>query len=416
MSHDYDDDGCSNETAMPSGFLKLDEIEGGQINWLWAERLPVGHVTVLAGEAGSGKSMLAAEIAARVSSGTGGADAAGAKAGSVVVAHSNRHENSVLKRRLIAAGADPSKVVVFNRDIVDRNAEGWQDMTPARVLLCALEGTLLQIRDASLVVVDHLLGWLGQARLKPEELAGLFEKLAEMAARYRVGLVVLWRLEKGGRAAQTRALEALSAAAPVVWLLANDFYDPQARLAVCAQNRLGRQSENLAFRVEADRVLWQTALRWVSAEDVLAWRTADRHERRQAGQWLLDLLSQGPIEAQRLWEEARQCGLAERTIRRAAAELDLHPTKDGKSGVWLWGVRSPGEALLAVPAPRRRPSWPRQTWQPCPRLAVLRLAVLRIRRWCGWICGLTRRRTWQPCRRLAVLRIPRWRSKNCWPT
>ncbi|HEX7376279.1 MAG TPA: hypothetical protein VF278_04170, partial [Pirellulales bacterium] len=71
--------------------------------------------------------------------------------------------------------------------------------------------------------------------------------LAEMAARYGVAVAVLWRLEKGGRAAQTRALDALSASAPVVWLLANDPYRRQGRLAICTQNRLGPPPENMAF-------------------------------------------------------------------------------------------------------------------------------------------------------------------------
>ena len=69
--------------------------------------------------------------------------------------------------------------------------------------------------------------------------------------------------------------------------------------------------------------------------------TADRHERRQAGEWLRDVLARGPMEAKRLWDEARHCGLAERTVRRAAAELGLRPTKDGKSGTWFWGVGFP---------------------------------------------------------------------------
>ncbi|HEX7379529.1 MAG TPA: hypothetical protein VF278_20570, partial [Pirellulales bacterium] len=116
----------------------------------------------------------------------------------------------------------------------------------------------------------------------------------------------------------------------------------QARLAVCAHNRLGVQSESMAFRLADDHLVWQQAPRQVSPDDMLAARTPDRTERRQAGQWLLDLLSRGPIEAQRLFDEARQCGLAERTLRRAAAELGLHPTKDGKRNVWLWG-----ECLMA---------------------------------------------------------------------
>ncbi|MGH7140651.1 MAG: AAA family ATPase [Pirellulales bacterium] len=346
MSYDRHDDDDSQQPVIPCGFLKLDEMIGEtQTRWLWPDKVPLGYVTIVAGEASSGKSLLAAEIAARVSSGAGWSDAAGEKpSGSVLIAHANQHENLVLKGRLLAAGADPSRVAVVNRDVFERDISGddEEDLlpAPAEASLCALEGALVQIRDASLVVIDHLLAWLGRSRLRPDELTEVFKRLADMAARYRVALVVLWRLEKGGRAAQTRALDALAGAAPVVWFVANDTYSSQSRSAVCAQNRLGAQSEDLAFRVTGDRLVWQEAVRQVSADDLVATRTADRHERRQAGQWLLDLLSQGPIEAKQLWDEARQCGLAERTLRRASAELGLRPTKDGKRNVWLWGVGS----------------------------------------------------------------------------
>jgi ABC-type thiamine transport system ATPase subunit len=125
MSDDYDD-GPSQAPVIPTARLKLDEIKGEtQIRWLWPDKVPVGHVTIVAGEASSGKSLLAAEIAARVSSGAGwprngtesvpNRDNASIKPGtekpgSVLIAHANQHENLVLKGRLLAAGADPSRV------------------------------------------------------------------------------------------------------------------------------------------------------------------------------------------------------------------------------------------------------------------------------------------------------------------
>ncbi|HET6882021.1 MAG TPA: AAA family ATPase [Pirellulales bacterium] len=372
MSHDYDDDDPSQAPVIPSACLKLDEIKGEtQTKWLWPGKVPVGHVTIVAGEASSGKSLLAAEIAARVSSGAGwprngtqcvphraendtesvpygddaGEQSGTERPGAVLIAHANQHENRVLKGRLLAAGADPSRVSVINRDAFDfegrigADEAGDDRPTLAEESLTVLEGAVFELRDASLVVIDHLLGWLGRSRLRPDELTEVFKCLADMAARYRVALVVLWRLEKGGRAAQTRALDALAGVAPVVWLMANDTYSSPSRSAVCAQNRLSAQSENLAFRVAGDRLVWQEVVRQVSADDVLASHTADRHERRQAGQWLWDVLSQGPIEAKQLLEDARQSGLAERTLRRAAAELGFRPMKDGKRNVWIWGAR-----------------------------------------------------------------------------
>lgn len=339
------------QARTPGEVMRLDQIDGAETHWLWPDRIPLGHVTIVAGASMSGKSMLAAELAAHVSSGaawpraTGPGADGGPSAGTVLIAQANRHENSVLKRRLLAAGADEGRLAVVNRSTPpDDGGEVGDELTPVEQLLCKLEGSLVQVRDVSLVVLDDLAGWLGPQRLPPDEWAVLFQKLAGLAARKRIALVVLWRLEQGMRGGQTRLLDSLEAAVPVFWLLARDPYEGEERLAVCTRNRLGRQAENLAFRIADQRLVWQAAARKASADDVVAARTADRHERRQAGEWLREVLARGPIEARQLWEDAKKCGLAERTVRRAAAELRLRPTKDGKSGTWYWGVGYAGAA------------------------------------------------------------------------
>ncbi|HEV3007369.1 MAG TPA: AAA family ATPase [Pirellulales bacterium] len=370
-----DDDVLSDEefrarlARTPGDLRRLDQIDGAETNWLWLDRIPLGHVTIVAGASMSGKSMLAAALATHVSSGaawpcatgpcatgpgatgpcaTGPGATSGPPAGTVLIAQANRHENSVLKRRLLVAGGDERRLAVVNHSTQSDHDAGSDDSgdkwTPAERLLCKLEGTLVEVRSVSLVVLDDLAGWLGPKRLPPDELAVLFQQLADLAARQRIALVVLWRLEKGVRGGEARVLDGLGAAAPVVWLMARDSYASEERLAVCTQNRLGRQAENLAFRIADHRLVWQAAARQAAADDVVAARTADRHERRQAGEWLREVLARGPIEAKQLWEEARKCGLAERTVRRAAAELGLRPTKDGKSGTWYWGVGFPGAA------------------------------------------------------------------------
>ncbi|HEV3005422.1 MAG TPA: AAA family ATPase [Pirellulales bacterium] len=343
------------QAQTPGEVMRLEQIDGAEISWLWPDRIPLGHVTIVAGASMSGKSMWATELAAHVSSGAAWPGAAGPGAtggpphGAVLIAQANRHENSVLKRRLLVAGADERRLAVINRHTQsDDHSELGDEMTPAELLLCKLEGALVEARGVSLVVLDDLVGWLGPKRLPPDELAVLFQQLADLAARQRMALVVVWRLEKGVRGGQARVLDWLQAAAPVVWLLARDSYASEERLAVCTQNQLGRQAENLAFRIADQRLVWQAAARQAAADDVVATGTADRHERRQAGEWLRDVLARGPIEAKRLWDEARQCGLAERTVRRAAAELGLRPTKDGKSGTWFWGVGFPRVAQSAA--------------------------------------------------------------------
>src|SRR5712692_4785507 len=47
----------------------LSEVETQYINWLWPGRIPLGKITILDGDPGMGKSLLAIDLAARVSTG-----------------------------------------------------------------------------------------------------------------------------------------------------------------------------------------------------------------------------------------------------------------------------------------------------------------------------------------------------------
>ncbi|HVA49301.1 MAG TPA: AAA family ATPase [Pirellulales bacterium] len=183
-------------TAPRRELLRLDEIDGTDIHLLWPDRLPVGHVTVVAGEAGSGKSLLAAGLAARVSSGAAWPEAVAGdtRPGPVLIAQSDRRLNPVVKGRLLAAGADSRRVALINAD-----AELPEGVTPAEAVIGKLESALDQIADCRLVVVDHLRGWLRQPGPRAEELAALFDKLAELAARRWIALVVVWQPSKFGR-------------------------------------------------------------------------------------------------------------------------------------------------------------------------------------------------------------------------
>jgi hypothetical protein len=159
----------------------------------------------------------------------------------------------------------------------------------------------------------------------------------------------LYNNPRGGPAP---TLETLRDAADVVWLVAGDSYRSGNRLLTCVQNQLGRLAGNLAFSVENEGLIWRAADARTSADEVVAaWpRSADRPERHQAAAWLTEMLAHGPIEAQRLFDECHQCRLSQRTVRRAAAELGLHPIKIGQGGPWLWGFDN-GAAPSALDPP-----------------------------------------------------------------
>src|SRR4051812_46740387 len=55
--------------ARRAGAFRLNDIDPSINNWLWRGRIPLGYVTLLVGDPGAGKSLVALDIAARVSRG-----------------------------------------------------------------------------------------------------------------------------------------------------------------------------------------------------------------------------------------------------------------------------------------------------------------------------------------------------------
>jgi hypothetical protein len=94
----------------------LRETDALPLMWLWPGRIPMEKVTFLVGPADSGKSLLAADLAARVSRGDAWPDHPGAtqEAGEVVYVCNAHDMTTGVAPRLASAGADPDAVQIFS--------------------------------------------------------------------------------------------------------------------------------------------------------------------------------------------------------------------------------------------------------------------------------------------------------------
>ena len=93
--------------------VRYSDMEPQEQTWLWPEIVPVGCLTLLLGEPGIGKSLLAADLAARVTRGLpwpAKPDSA-APQGSVLLLTPQDDGPRTIRPRLLAAGADLGRVV-----------------------------------------------------------------------------------------------------------------------------------------------------------------------------------------------------------------------------------------------------------------------------------------------------------------
>jgi hypothetical protein len=337
----------------------LADVPAEDLEWLWPGRIPLGKLTLLAGDPGLGKSFLTLDLAARVTTGRawpGAADEEGAwqrdgdegvaspsamldptasPPGDVVLFGAEDDLADTVRPRLDAAGADVSRVAAVEGIHGTSGPRGFSLVTD----LPRLEAVLAMRPQARLVVIDPITAYCsGVDSHKNADVRALLAPLAELAARRRVAVVAVTHLNKaaGGKAIY-RAMGSLAyiAAARVGWLVAKDKDDPTRRLLLPVKNNLAEDVGGLAYRIEEGRIAWERGRIDLDADDALssgndAGRAAGRHgddwptERRdRAERFLEERLANGPVPVTEILDDAMGAGLSHDQIKRARKRLGV---------------------------------------------------------------------------------------------
>src|SRR6266704_960291 len=103
----------------------LSDIPSRPVDWLWQDRIPLAALTLLEGDPGIGKSLLALDLAACVSTGRPMPDGTPGKQGRVVLVAPHDNARHTITPRLQAAGGDPSQVFLLTTvlDVDPKNGQ-----------------------------------------------------------------------------------------------------------------------------------------------------------------------------------------------------------------------------------------------------------------------------------------------------
>lgn len=126
------------------------------VSWLWPEVLPEGKLLILDGDPDLGKSLLALDLCARLSTGRpfpDGRPGPGAAANALVLSAEDNPADTIVPR-LVRLGGDPGRVTVWQRA---RDDEDWPWQFPSQI--DGLDDALRQ-SDARLGVIDPIMAFL----------------------------------------------------------------------------------------------------------------------------------------------------------------------------------------------------------------------------------------------------------------
>ncbi|MCA9306583.1 MAG: AAA family ATPase, partial [Phycisphaerales bacterium] len=140
--------------------VRMSDVRPVPLRWLWPDRVPLGKLTLIAGDPGRGKSLLTIDIAARITTGRAFPDGTHCShgPGGVLFISAEDDLGDTVRPRLDAAGADASRVMAMQ----GVSCAGREEHVTLRDL-DAISQALDALEDARLIVIDPISAYLGDA-------------------------------------------------------------------------------------------------------------------------------------------------------------------------------------------------------------------------------------------------------------
>ena len=337
----------------PDGLVTvcMDTVRASPVQWAWENRIPLQALSVLAGDAGLGKSTLTLHFAAQWSRG----QAAGALQGTptnVLIASAEDSAETTLKPRLRVTNADMSRI-----HIVQMRKSGVLGGITLPDDIEAVTSRMEEL-EARILIIDPLFAHLsGKVNsFKDQDLRRALAPLAQMAEQFKSAVIAVLHLNKDeqkdilGRISGSMATVA---AARSVLLAAPDVYDPDdpTRFLGHIKCNVGRLAVTLAYHIEerhlsidgqaipTSALVWEAERPEVKARDLLA-RTerVDRNKREEATEWLSEYLRESPQPAEDIYATGKKLGFSESTLDRAKKDRRIKSQKHNFNGKWVWAL------------------------------------------------------------------------------
>jgi len=311
------------------------------VPWLWPSYITSGAPTLLVGDPDLGKTLVACDLAARVSTGRPWPDGISGPGRSrdVIFLSAEDSAQHTLRPRLEAAGADTSRV----HRLTSRNPNAG--LLSLKTDVARVEAMLHTV-DAALLIVDPLSAYLpGVDTFKDNEVRSTLAPFVAMAERTGITVLAIVHLSKNvERNALQRVLGsvAFTALSRATYVVARDPEDPNCRLFLSAKMNLGPRPAGLAYTVVGTRldagistakVKWSPVRITMTPDEALR-RAANPRPSDDAAGIFREALANGPVLANTMEALCAEKAIAPRTADRTKERLGIRSVQT--SAGWYW--------------------------------------------------------------------------------
>ena len=330
------------------------------VQWLWPDWLALGKFHLLAGAPGQGKTTIAMGMAATVTIGGRWPDGSRCAAGNVLIWSGEDDYTDTLLPRLIAAGADRSRVFFVDGTRTAGAVRPFDPSTDTRTLQEAIQ----QIGSVRLIVIDPVSTAVAGDSHKNTEVRRGLQPLVDLATTINAALLGITHLSKGGQgtdpAQRVIGSIAFTAVARVVLVAARVKSEDGADKRILARSKSNIGPDNGGFEyhlaqvealpgIDASRIEWGQAVEG-SARDLLTDPAEgdDGTDYADAVSLLkAELTADGWTPVAVASQPLKDAGFNKKQIWNASKKLNVVRKKGGMGGGWY--LRLPGGCDVALP-------------------------------------------------------------------
>ncbi len=321
-----------------SHFCCGDRIQSESIEWLWPKRFPLGKLSLLIGDPGLGKSILACYLVATVSRGGSWPDDTKCPSGSSLLLSLEDGASDTILPRLNGFNANVSKIYLYQSDECD-----LANLVPE------IESQLNHMPGCRLLVIDPVTTFLGERDANNHgEMRRLLTLLSQLAKKRGIAVVAISHMNKNDKSkAIYRTLGSLSFSTitRTIWLLEKHPHNPAQRVLFPLKNNLTAQDNSLCFAVQGStrdssipEIIWPSLPYPISEQELFSRRPEELSATKlsEAQRWLQQQLEAGTLPAKEIKRQAEADGFRWRTIERAKKTLNIDTQFNGDNDKWEW--------------------------------------------------------------------------------
>lgn len=292
----------------------FNSIKEEEIEWLWKPYIPLGKLTMFAGDPSVGKSFISTFLASTISNGGKFPFSdENIESGKVVILNAEDGNADCIKKRLRLSNANFENVYTLS-SIDNKKFFTLKNLSD-------LEEMIKEIKP-KLIIIDPITSYYGENvdTFKDSAVRAILAPVVELASKYKVALLGILHFNKSNDKAiykMNGSIANMGLPRSVIYAVHSNNDDERLLIHIKSSN--AELGESIAYRITDNGVEWLGRRGKINADEVISNEESNQYE--TACDFILNYLKDGKQPGSKLLEDALGNGIAKRTLERARANL-----------------------------------------------------------------------------------------------